>query len=438
LEKKPAMKNFYLLLVCTCLTLITNAQRFKGNAKPVTPLLKQVQLVTPGVQASCDTINLPNPDYWHLVVYSLQGDAGFLSGVNTYDDKEKANYFDLSGQTYNYLTGTYVYFGYANSQTSADLSKLVNFKVYSSSGGAPGTQIGSTVSIPLSSIKADVDGNYLTLVTFPSAIALPASKQFFVSVDISNFSWTSYDSIAVVSTAQGDYALGTGTAWEKWYDGSWYNFDDQNSWGLDAALAIFPFVGETATSCGNLLPVSLLSFASEKTNNNKDVLLSWKVAQEVNMKGYEVQKANNDNKFETIQFIAAKNSIKAQSYSYIDADAFSKSMNVQYRLKQVDNDGTIKYSGITTAKSTSAFNKLIFTNPFNGILKLNLNLSNPAMVSIGLFDMNGKQVSVQQPKQIAAGASTITLNSTTSLQPGVYLLKMNIGDEEYKYKIVKQ
>ena len=430
------MKKFYLsVLVCTCLASVTNAQRLKGNAIAVPRLPTQVQHVTPGVMASCDTINLPTPDNWNLVVYLLSQDGGFLSGVNTFNDQEKANYFDLSGQTYGYLTGTYVYFAYANSQTSASLSKLVNFKVYSSASGVPGTQIGSTVSIPLSSIKTDVDGNYLTLVTFPSAIALPASKQFFVSVDISNFSWTNNDSIAIVSTSDGDYAPGTGTAWEKQIDGNWYNFD--NTWGLDAALAIFPFVSETATSC-SLLPVSLLSFASEKTNGNKDVLLTWKVAQEINMKGYEVEKANNDNKFETIQFVAAKNDFKPQSYSYTDADAFTKSTNVQYRLKQVDNDGTIKYSAITTAKSTSALNKLVFANPFNGVLTLNLNLSNPAMVNIDLFDINGKRVATQQAKQMPQGISIITLNSTTSLQSGVYLLKINIGDEAYKYKIVKQ
>lgn len=430
------MKKFYLsILVCTCLVSVTNAQRLKGNAKAVHALPKQVQSSTQGIMASCDTINLPTPDYWNLAVYTVAEDGGFVAGVNTFNDQEKANYFDLSGQTYGYLTGTYVYFGYANSQTSADLSQLVNFKVYSSVGGVPDAQIGATVSIPLSRIKADVDGNYLTLVAFPSAIALPASKQFFVSVDVSNFSWASGDSVAIVSTTDGDYAPGTGTAWEKWDDGTWHNFDD--SWGLDVALTIFPFVSETATSC-SLLPVSLLSFTSEKTNSNKDVLLTWKVAQEINMKGYEVEKANNDNKFETIQFVAAKNDVKPQSYSYTDADAFTKSTNVQYRLKQVDNDGIIKYSAITTAKLTSALNKLIFANPFSSMLALNLNLSNPAMVSIGLFDINGKQVAFQQAKQIASGTSTITLNSTTSLQSGVYLLKINIGDEAYKYKIVKQ
>jgi hypothetical protein len=434
------MRKFYpLLVICACLTLAANAQRqkYKWTAKPVAPLPRRVQPVIPGGVTSCDTANWPISSNWNLSIYFLLGDAGFLTGVNGLGDLEKANYFDLSGQSYAYLTGAYVYFGYANSATSADLSRLVNFKVYSSAAGFPGAQIGSTVSIPLSSIKADVAVDGLTLVTFPSAIALPASKQFFVSVDISNFSWSNLDSVAVVSTSDGDFAPGTGTAWEKWSDdSSWHNLNDY--WGFDGALAIFPFVGETATSCSNLLPVSLLSFASEKTNNNKDVLLTWKVAQEINMKGYEIQKANNDNKFDDIQFVAAKNDIKAQSYSYTDVNAFSTSTEVQYRLKQVDNEGTIKYSGITSARSASALSNVIFANPFNGTLKCNLNLSNSTMVGIGLFDMNGRQVAVQQPKQTGAGISTITLNSTTSLQSGVYLLRINIGDEEYKYKIVKQ
>jgi hypothetical protein len=440
------MRRFYpLLLICSCLALAGNAQRqkLKWTAKPVAPLPGKMQpatpgTVTPGTVSSCDTVNQPIPDYWNLVDYLLLEDGGFLSGTNVFGDQEKANYFDLTGQTYSYLTGAYVYFGSANSATPADLLNLVNFKVYSATGGAPGAQIGSIVSIPLSSIKTDVDANNPTLVTFPSPIALPTSKQFFVSVDISNFSWGNLDSVSVVSTSDTDhFTPGTGTAWEKFGDGTWHNFNDSFSWGFDAALAIFPFVSESATGC-NLLPVDLLSFASEKTNNNKDVLLTWKVAQEMNMKGYEVQKANNDNRFEDIQFVAARNDFKAQSYSYTDANAFSRSTDVQYRLKQIDNDGTIKYSTITTARSTSALNNLVFANPFNGTLKFNLNLSSATTVGIGLFDMNGRQVAVQQPKQIVSGISSITLNSTTSLQSGVYLLRINIGDQEYKYKVIKQ
>jgi hypothetical protein len=439
------MKKVYLLIIsCSLFGFTIQAQRQQtqvGSFKSHKPLSRLPQAFAgspkdPG--AGCDTVNYPVPTNWNLVYYTSQ--VGFLSGTNVLGDLEMANYFDLSTTSVAYISGAFVYFAVANSSTPANLSKDVVFKVYDNTGlgGSPGSQIGASVSIPLSTIDSAMSSNVsdsLTRVLFPTPIALPASKQFYVSVDISNFSYGSGDSISVVSTTEGDLLQGTGTAWDKESDNNWYNFNDPNAWRLDVALAIFPFVSSDTTSC-LVLPVKLYSFTAQR--NNKDVSLNWSVADEINMKGYEIEKADNNNIFKPVGFMNAHNDLKNQSYAYTDVNAFTFSPTVQYRLKQIDNDGTIQYSRVIPVKSLSALSDLVFANPFSNALRMQLNIANPSMVSINIYDMKGSLVASEKPAMYNSASNSIVVSSTAALNTGVYVLKLSVGNEQFSYKIVKQ
>ena len=415
-------------------TSIHAQRRASGISKTVKQLPKSSGLVTNGIQGvGCDTI-IPFPASDNLVYYHYMGDNDYLSGTNEFNDSEKANYFDLSADTYNYVTGTYVWFGVANSSNVADLSKNLIFKVYADNAGTPGAQLGSSVSIPLSSIKTDVENGFLSTVQFPSPIALPSSKKFYISVDISNFSMANGDSIAIFSTE--DSAVIPGIAWEKQSNNLWYNFNDTNSsWGQNVGLAIFPFVSTTASACGTL-PVKLISFNAER--KNKDAVVNWQVAEELNMKGYQLEKADNNNTYKPVTFIQAHNDAKNNSYSYTDVNAFANAATIQYRLKQIDNDGKVEYSKIISLKAASALNNVTFANPFNGTMHMQLNLSNPSQVKINVYNMKGSLVGTEKPASYAASSNSIDLKSTSVLKSGMYFIKLMVGSEEFTYKVMKQ
>ena len=115
----------------------------------------------------------------------------------------------------------------------------------------------------------------------------------------------------------------------------------------------------------------------------------------------------------------------------------SLSSAVQYRLKQVDGDGTVSYSRVISLKSNAAITDVTFANPFNGALKLQLNLATAQQVSVNVYDMQGKLVATEKAKTYNAAANTIILNSTANLKSGLYVLKLNAGTEQAVYKIVK-
>lgn len=175
-------------------------------------------------------------------------------------------------------------------------------------------------------------------------------------------------------------------------------------------------------------PVSFTSFAGKKTKNG--VQLTWHVADEVNVKAYEVERSTKSNSsFARIGSVAATG---ASSYSFTDA-AF-QSGTVYYRIKNVDNDGKFKYS------NTVSFDKGAGTVAVRVL---------PTVVSSRTTVEHG----------VAKGAETLTISTTdgrvvrslrpvtgsvkttvelSDLQSGLYLLKWNDGNTVETIKIVKQ
>lgn len=428
------MRKFYLagliaslfILVCS----ITNAQR-QAVSKSIKklPNVPVVNSFTEGTTADCDTVNYPINSSWSYGTYFISDYGDFVNGTNSYGDKQKANYFDLSSTSYTYLTSAFFVFAYANSSIPANLSKNVLFKVYADNAGKPGSLL-ATEQRQLSDIKPYVDNFYE--VVFATPVSLPSSKKFYVSVDLSNFSYPD-DSIAIGGTD--DAEVPTNQAWEQWYNNAWYAYSNANSWGFTMALYIFPSVSTSSSGCG-LLPVNLLSFNAQRIN--KDVKLTWQIADEFNMKGYELQRADNNAVFKTVQSVTALNYAKNQSYSVTDKNAFVSSSTVQYRLKQIDGDGSVKYSRVIAVKANAIISDISFANPFNGALKLQLSLATAQNISVQVFDMQGKPVVSQLNKMYSTSSNSIVLDGTSSLKPGMYILKVNAGSEQLQYKIIKQ
>src|SRR6266498_5633575 len=89
------------LIICTLCFTVTNAQRTLGKIiKGNKPVLEHVNSFVGNTTADCDTINYPIDTSWSADSYVFDNDdivdSGFLNGTNFYEDKQKANYFDLS------------------------------------------------------------------------------------------------------------------------------------------------------------------------------------------------------------------------------------------------------------------------------------------------------------------------------------------------------
>lgn len=69
-----------------------------------------------------------------------------------------------------------------------------------------------------------------------------------------------------------------------------------------------------------------------------------------------------------------------------------------------------------------------YPNPFNPATKINFSIPFATDVSIKLYDMNGKEVSVLLSEYKAAGNYSFDFNAGSELSSGVYLYTMNAGE----------
>jgi len=187
------------------------------------------------------------------------------------------------------------------------------------------------------------------------------------------------------------------------------------------------------------LPVELLSFTCKIISNN--IHLNWSTANEINNFGFDVERSlkdknNNVKKWIKISFIQGYgNSNSIRYYSYIDDSAVPGEIYF-YRLRQIDNNGSFKYSNIIEAK-TNILNVFClyqnYPNPFNPVTIISFSLPEYSFVTLKLFNVLGKEVSTILNEYRNAGIHKIIFNAD-NLSSGVYLYKLIAG----KHIIIKK
>lgn len=161
-------------------------------------------------------------------------------------------------------------------------------------------------------------------------------------------------------------------------------------------------------SLESLFPLDFISF---EVNSFKDMVnLNWSTINEIDMKGFEIERSYDLKNWENIKFINALNKISENFYSYIDNP--ENYISIFYRLKVISNDGLYKFSNTKSLKN--CFHRLsIYPNPVSDKLFLELN----------------EPVSKFKVLDITGGTHDLRLNSntieTTTLKSGVYYLFIN-------------
>ncbi len=175
------------------------------------------------------------------------------------------------------------------------------------------------------------------------------------------------------------------------------------------------------------LPVELTSFTASVESGN--VTLQWSTATEVNNYGFEVERsADNGVSFRKIGFVQGNgNSNAPKSYSFIDAPLSGK---YQYRLKQLDNDGSYTYTPTIVVDCNTSFDYALhqnYPNPFNPETVISFSLPVSSHIKLTIFNALGEAVAHLLDKPMQSGHHSVTFNAT-NLPAGVYFCKMQSDD----------
>lgn len=177
------------------------------------------------------------------------------------------------------------------------------------------------------------------------------------------------------------------------------------------------------TSWNYVVPVELTSFAAV-VNENK-VTLNWTTASETNNSGFEVERKSASSNWQKIGFVNGNGSTtELKRYSFIDQNLNEGKYN--YRLRQVDYNGTFEYSNSIEVEVLNPDKFELnqnYPNPFNPITSIKFSLPSAGNVKLSVYNLLGQEVQTLVNGFKEAGVHTVSFEAK-NLNSGIYLYKL--------------
>ena len=176
-----------------------------------------------------------------------------------------------------------------------------------------------------------------------------------------------------------------------------------------------------------IVPVELTSFTALPSGNN--VLLNWSTASELNNKGFEIERSSVNGQWSLVGFVEGHGTTsEQQNYSYKDSSLTSG--KYFYRLKQIDYDGSFKYS---KEVEVDLFHPLRYSleqnypNPFNPITKIKYSITQSSFVGLQFYDILGNEIETLVNEEKTSGVYEIVFNAA-NLSSGIYFYQLKAGN----------
>lgn len=189
--------------------------------------------------------------------------------------------------------------------------------------------------------------------------------------------------------------------------------------------------------CPDDIPVELLGFKGQVKESGIELI--WETASETNNYGFEVQRRlSNEQEWQQVAFVSgAGTAVTNKYYSFLDKKV-TVGETYSYRLRQIDNDGTVSCSSSNTITITYDLigNLELFQNspnPFNNETTLSYYLPNDTHIKLEIIDMYGKVVKVLANGTVNAGKTVVNWDGRdeegTLVSSGTYIYRILAGSE---------
>jgi type IX secretion system substrate protein len=211
-------------------------------------------------------------------------------------------------------------------------------------------------------------------------------------------------------------------------------------------LQVFVLMSKNGIGCYRTrwpipVPVEMTTFRGLVNGNKID--LSWQIASETNNQGFEIHRSfNNGQDWENIGFVDGRGTTtSAAEYNYGDPiTAVHENVGtVQYRLRQVDFDGTFEWTEAIDVYIGSTPTDVVlyqnYPNPFNPSTKISYQMQVAGFVTLKVFNTIGDEVAslVQDSKD--AGLHIAEFDAS-HLPSGTYMYQLTVNGNMQQKKMV--
>ena len=180
-----------------------------------------------------------------------------------------------------------------------------------------------------------------------------------------------------------------------------------------------------------VIPVELTTFTGTVQGNA--VHLKWSTSTETNNRGFEIERRISspefeirNSEFELIGFVDGNGTTtEPMSYSFIDENVLPG--NYQYRLKQIDYDGTFGYSNTIEVEMISPVEFALeqnYPNPFNPSTVIEFSLpEDVSNVKLSIYNSLGEKVAELVNTALMAGKYQYHWNAQ-NVATGMYIYEL--------------
>ncbi len=266
-------------------------------------------------------------------------------------------------------------------------------------------------------------------VDLTSPVSLAEGNDFYVYLNLSRggqpFDRTSEVPVLLVTDAYLTIVNSTANPDESFYwDGAqWqdmYYYEDPPWPAGTANLCI-----KALTDDDNQVPVELTSFTAVQQGAN--ITLEWVTATETNNMQFEIfRRSLNEEKVDEWLLIGYRNGIgtttEPQHYCFVDDINGINASTLEYRLKQINFDGSYSFSDVVRVENLAPFEFKLeqnYPNPFNPITQINFSIPGRANVTLKIFDVMGREIATLIDEQMEAGKHSVIFDAA-ALSSGVY------------------
>jgi hypothetical protein len=355
---------------------------------------------------------------------------GFLNAIQL---KRNGAAISTTALTWKALNDTlYEVDGIRNAGTTAgtyELSfSLPSFSKYTSGKtGAESILVSWTVAAINHAPIADAGSD--TTITTATIVALNGATSKDPDFDPITYHWVAPGGVVLSDSTAANPSFTVTNA----NDGNVYSFLLIVS---DGSLFTTDVVNVVVNLAGSTLPVNFTSMKGYQ--KNEGVQVDWNVATESNINHYDIEKSTNGQDFIHVADVTpTSNNSSAASYSWVDANP-SEGNNF-YRIKAVENSGSVKVSKVVLVR-IAAVNKSItvYPNPVtNKKISLQLNNQPKGKYNVQLFNGLGQQMF---NKSIVhnGGSATYSIELAPVVSKGIYQLYITNGENTINQQLIVQ
>jgi hypothetical protein len=182
------------------------------------------------------------------------------------------------------------------------------------------------------------------------------------------------------------------------------------------------------------VPVELSNFSVSVSRSN--VELTWETSSETNNHGFIIERrrvnSNSDSKWMEIGFVQGKGtSTEINKYRFVDSPTLNGVYN--YRLKQVDFNGSFEYSkevevSVMVIEDFALMQN--YPNPFNPSTVIKYQVAEGSHTTLKVYDVLGREVTTLVNEEQTAGEYEVEflISKDLSLSSGFYFYQIRAGN----------